>query len=352
MKKYFSKLAAAQTPYTPGEQPKVENLIKLNTNENPYPPSHHVIEAIEKEFNASLRLYPDPTTSALNEALAKRFDVMPENIFTGNGSDEVLAMCFMAFFDTDKPVKMYNISYSFYDVYANLCNINVDYANLNEDFTVPVDKLFDSKGGVLIANPNAPTGIELSTDAIIKIIENNKDRVVIVDEAYVEFGGTSVIPLTKKYDNLLVVRTMSKAQCLAGLRVGYAVGDKNLIDALLTIKNSINSYTLDRIAIAAATAATEDTEYFENINKQIAETREYFAKKLKELGFTVLPSKTNFVFAKLNGTEGKTIMDHLRKNKILVRHFDREEIKDFVRISIGTKEQMDICIDVLKQLVN
>lgn len=351
MKKYFSKLAAAQTPYTPGEQPKIDNLIKLNTNENPYPPSHHVIEAIEKEFGASLRLYPDPTTSRLNEALAKRFDVNPENIFTGNGSDEVLSMCFMAFFDNDRPIKMYNISYSFYDVYAKLYNIDVDYVNLKEDFTAPVEQLFDSKGGVLIANPNAPTGIELPTSDIIRIIENNKDKVVIVDEAYVEFGGTTCIPLTKKYDNLLVVRTMSKAQSLAGLRVGYAVGSPELIDALFTIKNSINSYTLNRLSIAAAAAATEDQEYFDKINKQVADTRDYFTDKLRELGFTVLPSKTNFVFTKLNGTDGQKIMDHLRSNKILVRYFSRDEIKDYVRISIGTKEDMDTCIEVLKQLL-
>jgi len=351
MKKYFSKLAAAQTPYTPGEQPKVNNLIKLNTNENPYPPSHHVIEAIQKEFTETLRLYPDPSTSILNDALAKRFDVKPENIFTGNGSDEVLSMCFMAFFDSDRPIKMYNISYSFYDVYANLYNIPVDHVKLNEDFTVPVEQLFNSVGGVLIANPNAPTGIELPQSDIISIIENNKDKVVIVDEAYVEFGGTTCIPLTKKYDNLLVVRTMSKAQCLAGLRVGYAIGSTDLIDALLTIKNSINSYTLDRISIAAAAAATEDQEYFDKINKEIAETRDYFADSLRKAGFTVLPSVTNFVFAKLNGTSGQTVMEHLRKNKILVRHFAMEEIKDFVRISIGTREQMDVCIDVLKQLL-
>ncbi len=351
MKKYFSKLAAAQTPYIPGEQPKIDNLIKLNSNENPYPPSHHVIEAIQNELNDALRLYPDAKTTKLNEAIARKNGVLPENVFSGNGSDEVLSMAFMAFFDSDRPVKMYNISYSFYDVYAKLYNIVVDYVNLKEDFTAPVEQLYNSKGGVLIANPNAPTGIELTQDELEAIAINNKDRVVIFDEAYVNFGGTTAVPLTKKYDNVLIIRTMSKANSLAGIRVGYAIGSVGLISALNTIKNSINSFTLDRLALAGATAAIEDNEYYEKINQQIADTREYFTGKLVEMGFTVLPSKANFVFAKLNGIDGQRILDHLKTYNILVRYFNREEIKDYVRISIGTKEDMDACLDALKQLV-
>ena len=341
MKEFWSGRIRALTPYTPGEQPKDRQFIKLNTNENPYPPSPAALEAVRQGADASLRLYPDPEAAVLRQALAKRYGVGENQIFVGNGSDEVLAFAFQAFFDEGAEIVFPDITYSFYPVYANLFGIQCRTVALNDDFTVPVDKLCGGNAGVVIANPNAPTGIELPQSDIVRILEANPDVAVIVDEAYVDFGGTSAVALIDKYPNLLVVQTFSKSRALAGMRVGFAFGSENLIAAMNCVKNSFNSYTLDRLALAGAAAAVADEDYFQTQCAKVIATRERTAETLRRNGFTVYPSKTNFIFVSHPTVAAKELFAGLRERGILVRYFDAPRIDNCLRVSIGTDADMD-----------
>lgn len=352
MKKLWSKRIQELEAYVPGEQPKDKKYIKLNTNENPYPPSPKAIAAMKAAVSEDMRLYPDPECFALAAAVAERFGVEKEQVFVGNGSDEVLAMCFPAFFDTDKTILFPDITYSFYPVYAELYQVPYRTVPLSEDFTVPVEELLVPNGGIIIANPNAPTGIALPLASIERIAAGNPDSVVIVDEAYVDFGGESALPLINRYPNVLVVRTTSKAYSLAGLRVGWAMGDKGLIAALNTVKNSINSYTLDRIAIVGGAAAIADEEYFKGCCEKVIATRERSIAALRELGFRCLPSSANFIFAAPEKADAEELFGKLRESGILVRYFKKPRINEFLRISVGTDEEMDALIRKLKDIMD
>ena len=351
MKKYWSNRIKELEAYVPGEQPKDRRYIKLNTNENPYPPSPKAVEAMQGAIGDEMRLYPDPECSAVVEAIAQRFGIKKEQIFVGNGSDEVLAMCFPAFFDGDKPILFPDITYSFYPVYADLYQVPYETVPLSEDFTVPVDKMLQTNGGVIIANPNAPTGIALPLEAIERIAAGNLDSVVIVDEAYVDFGGESALPLINKYPNVLVVRTTSKAYSLAGLRVGWAMGNENLISALNTVKNSINSYTLDRVAIAGGAAAIADEAYFKACCDKVIATRERSIAALTELGFRCLPSSANFIFAGPSAIAADELFVKLREKGVLVRYFKKPRINGFLRISVGTDEEMNALLAAIKEIL-
>ncbi|MBR4356666.1 MAG: histidinol-phosphate transaminase [Butyrivibrio sp.] len=339
-------------PYTPGEQPKVKNIIKLNTNENPYPPAPAVVEALKNMDSDSFKKYPDPTCDVLVEAIADFYKVDKENVFVGVGSDDVLAMAFMTFFNSDKPVLFPDITYSFYDVWAELFRIPYKQIPLLDDFSVRIEDYFGENGGVVLANPNAPTGAQLPIDAVEEVIKRNPDVVVIVDEAYADFGGQSVLPLIDKYDNLLVVQTFSKSRSMAGMRIGYAFGCKKLIKYLLDVKFAYNSYTMNMPALELGSLAIKDRAYFEKTVSMIVNTRERVKKELRGLGFEFADSKTNFVFAKHKEKSGKEIFDYLRANNIIVRRWDAPRIKDHLRISIGTDEEMDILIEKLKEFLN
>lgn len=351
MKEYWSSRIRALTPYTPGEQPRVERLIKLNTNESPYPPSPRALEALAESANASLRLYPDPEATALRAALSEVYGVPMGQIFVGNGSDEVLAFAFQAFFGPGDTVMFPDITYSFYPVYANLFGIRCETVPLNDDFTVPVERFCGTHQGIVLANPNAPTGIELAQADLRRILDANPDVVVIVDEAYVDFGGTSALPLTAEYPNLLVVQTMSKSRSLAGLRVGFAFGNENLIQALNCVKNSMNSYTLDRLAIAAAAASVRDTDYFRERCAAVAATRTWVTARLTALGFTVLPSKSNFLFITHPSVPARQLFADLRKERILVRYFDLPRIDNYLRVTVGSDGDMERFCEALERLV-
>lgn len=334
-------------PYTPGEQPKVRNIIKLNTNENPYPPSPKVAERLKEIDPADFRKYPDPACSVLVDAISDYYNVDRNKIFVGVGSDDVLSMAFLTFFGSDKPIVFPDITYSFYDVWADLYRIPYRQIPLKEDFTIDINEYFGNNGGVVIANPNAPTGIGLEPDAIEEIIKNNPDVVVIVDEAYVDFGGVSALPLIDKYDNLLVVQTFSKSRSLAGMRIGFAFGCPKLIKYLSDVKFSFNSYTMNMPSLELGALAIADREYFEKTTKKVMETREWTKLKLKELGFEFADSMTNFIFARHPGKSGKDIFDYLRQNGIIVRRWDSQRIKGYLRISIGTDEEMAKLIQTL-----
>ena len=338
-------------PYTPGEQPKIKNIIKLNTNENPYPPSPLVYRAYEEINLDDYRKYPDPTCSGLVESIASFYGVKKENVFVGVGSDDVLSMAFLTFFNSDKPILFPDITYSFYDVWANLYRIPYKQIPLAEDFTINPEDYHTQNGGVVIANPNAPTGVKLGLDAIEGIIKSNPDVVVIVDEAYVDFGAETALPLIDKYDNLLVVRTYSKSRSLAGLRIGYAFGCEKLIKYLLDAKFSFNSYTMNMPSLTLGAAAMNDREYFEKTTAKVVATRERVKVQLKELGFEFGDSATNFIFARHPQKPGKEIFDYLRAHDIIVRRFDLPRISEYLRISIGTDEDMDTLISVLKEIV-
>lgn len=349
MSKYWSPAINQLTPYVPGEQPKVDNLIKLNTNENPYPPSPRVAEAINQYPVERLRLYCDPDASALKNALAEHFSVAYENVFVGNGSDEVLALAFMAFFRQEAPLLLPETTYSFYDVYCNLYDIEYQQIPLANGFEIDLEEYQQTNGGIIFANPNAPTGRLLPLDKIETLLQRNTGSLVIVDEAYIDFGGQSAVELTRRYDNVLVIQTFSKSRSLAGLRIGYAVGHQDLIAGLERVKNSFNSYPLDSLAIAGAVAAIEDQEYFEEITDKIIKCREWTTGQLEALGFEVVPSKTNFVFTCHQQISGAELMSYLRGNNLLVRHFGKPGIENHLRITIGTYEEMQTLIDVLKQ---
>lgn len=338
-------------PYVPGEQPNIEGMIKLNTNENPYPPSPAVEKAM-KEFDLdSLRLYPDPNSEILVNAIAKRYNVNNDQVFVGVGSDDVLAIAFMTFFNSKKPILFPDITYSFYDVWAALFNIPYERPALDDNFNVRTEDYYKENGGVVIANPNAPTGIKQSEDMLRNIIEHNRDVVVIIDEAYVDFSGESALSLTKEYDNVLIVQTYSKSRSLAGMRIGYAMGNPELIKAMNDVRFSYNSYPMTRLSVAIGAAAIEDEEYFQKTNKMIIDTREWTKKKLTELGFSYGDSMTNFIFATHRSVNANEIFTKLREKKIFVRHFNSPRIDNYLRISIGTQEEMEKLIDELSIIV-
>ena len=342
------------TPYTPGEQPKDTGIIKLNTNECPYPPSPKVDEAL-KAFDADrLRLYPDPAVSDLVAAIAKYNGLSEEEVFVGVGSDDVLSMCFLTYFNSPDPVLFPDITYSFYDVWCDVYRIPYKTIPLKDDFTInPVDYMGHAGkvGGIVIANPNAPTGVELPLAEIEKIVADNQDCVVIVDEAYVDFGGVSALPLIKKYKNVVVVQTYSKSRAMAGMRIGFAMADKSLIKAMSDVKYSVNSYTMNMPTIVAGVAAIEDDAYFKDITGKIIATRERSKKELSELGFAFADSTTNFIFAKHEKISGDEIFNKLKSEKIYVRHWNKDRIGDYLRITIGTDEQMDVLFAKLKEIV-
>ena len=347
---YWSDLARSLSPYVPGEQPKIQNLIKLNTNENPYPPGPKVHEVLASVKAEQLRLYPDPESSALCRAIADRHGVRQDMVFVGNGSDEVLALCFPAFFDVGRPVCIADITYSFYEVYAQLFSVPMHVLPLNGDFTLPVEEFANSGAGVLLANPNAPTSLAISQQALQQIVQNEQ-RIAIIDEAYAEFGNASAVPLLAGSKNLLVVKTFSKSHSLAGLRVGYALGHPELIQALNRVKNCFNSYPLDRLAQRCALAAIEEEEYYTKRISQIVGTRERAAAELHAMGFNVLTSDANFLFVSHTERTAAELMQALRSRGILVRYFNQPRINNYLRISIGTDEEMQSLTGALKEIL-
>lgn len=351
MNQYWSIRIQNIVPYTPGEQPRDRKFIKLNTNECPYPPSPKVIEAIRAAAGDSLRLYPDPECVELRSAIAKREGLDISQVFCGNGSDEILAFAFQAFFAPDKDVVFPKITYSFYPVYTDFFGLRRREVPMNPDFSDPIDLLCGQNGGVVLANPNAPTGIAVGLDTVEKLLQANPDVVVIVDEAYVDFGAESAVKLIGQYPNLLVIQTTSKSRALAGLRVGWAMGDAGLIDGLRCVRDSINSYTVDRLAQAGAAAAIGDEEYFQSIRRRVMDTRARTEKALKVKGFTVLPSQANFLFVSHPKCKGRTLLDGLRERGVLVRWWDKPEIQNWLRISIGTSGEMDALTAALEELV-
>ena len=335
-------------PYTPGEQPKNTCVIKLNTNENPYPPAPAVCEAAAKMNMDLLRLYPDPAASSLIDALAGLYGVKSSQIFPGVGSDDVLSMIFMTFFNSDKPILFPDITYSFYSVWADVYRIKYETPLLDENFNIRAEDYYKPNGGVVIANPNAPTGIYRNLDFIKDILEHNHDVIVVVDEAYIDFAGQSAVSLLKDYDNLIVVQTFSKSKSLAGMRIGMAFANPELIKALNDVKYSVNSYTMNMPSILLGTAAAESMDYYNRTTEKIIETRKRSAGRLKALGFECLESGSNFIFARHGRVKGTDIYDFLRKNKVFVRHFNAPRIDDFLRISIGTDAEMDRLFELLE----
>lgn len=339
-------------PYVPGEQPKNNDVIKLNTNESPYPPSPLVKEAIKNADADILRKYPDTNATLLVSELSKTYGLDEDRIFVGIGSDDVLALCFLTYFNSDKPVLFPDITYSFYDVWADLYKIPYKTMALDDDFNMVKSDYLCDNGGVIIANPNAPTGAQMPLDDIEEIVAFNKDRVVIVDEAYVDFGAESAVGLTDRYDNLVVVQTFSKSRALAGIRIGVAFGQKKIIDYLKDVKFSFNSYTLNPLTIAVGAAALKDDAYFKEITYKTVATRERVKKELKDLGFTFADSKTNFIFAKHESKAASDIFEALKAQNIYVRYFKKPRIDNYLRISMGTDEQMDKMLTFLKGYLN
>ena len=340
------------TPYVPGEQSKNKNIVKLNANENPYPPSPKAIEAL-KSFNSDrLRFYPNANSTELKEALAEYYNVDIENIFVGNGSDDVLAIAFQSFFNSDKPIVYPDLTYSFYPVWCDLFGIPYKTYPVDDNFRIIPEDYKEANGGVVIPNPNAPTSIGEGLDFVEKIMQYNPDSVVIIDEAYVDFGGTSSVELTNKYKNLLITGTFSKSRSLAGLRIGFAVGSKELISVMEAVKNSYNSYTVDSVSIAMGTASIRDNEYFKATCKRIIDTRERFTKELKALGFKVLDSSTNFIFATHSDLSMKDMFEYLKTKNVFIRYFSLPRIENYTRITIGTDEEMDILLKEIKEYIN
>ena len=342
MSKYWSNTVRNIKPYVPGEQPKDRKYIKLNTNENPYSPSPRVIEAIKNAANETLRLYPDPSGDELRDVIAAKFSLKRENVFVGNGSDELLAFCFPAFFEpAGLPVLFADVTYSFYPVYGDFFRTPYRLIESDDEFNVPVEGYFRENGGIIIANPNAPSGRGVKLADIENILRQNEKSVVILDEAYVDFGGVSAVGLINRYPNLLVIRTLSKSYSLAGLRVGFALGNQELIEGIIRVKDSINSYTVDRLAQAGAKEAMKDDAYFQATRSKIIRTRERTSARLAEMGFQVIPSQANFVFVSSPQCPGRVLFQQLREQGILVRYFDKPKINNFIRVTIGTDEEMD-----------
>ncbi|MFC5693972.1 histidinol-phosphate transaminase [Pseudomonas sp. GCM10022186] len=350
MSKFWSPFVKDLVPYVPGEQPKIANLVKLNTNENPYGPSPKAVAAMQAEVGDNLRLYPDPNSDRLKHAVADYYGVQPSQVFVGNGSDEVLAHAFHGLFQHGEPLLFPDVSYSFYPVYCGLYGIPFEVVPLDEQFQIRVEDYARPNGGIVFPNPNAPTGCLLALEAIERLLQANPDSVVLVDEAYIDFGGQTAIGLVDRYPNLLVTQTLSKSRSLAGLRVGLAVGHPDLIEALERIKNSFNSYPLDRMAIAGAAVAFEDKAYFEDTCRKVIDSREKLVAELGKLGFEVLPSAANFVFARHPHKDAAGIAAGLREQGVIVRHFKQERIAQFLRITIGTPEQNQALIEALGKL--
>lgn len=350
MSKFWSPFVKRLVPYVPGEQPKLAKLVKLNTNENPYGPSPKALAAMQTELNDNLRLYPDPNSDLLKQAVAKYYGVQGNQVFLGNGSDEVLAHIFHGLLQHDQPLLFPDISYSFYPVYCGLYGIAFDAVPLDEQFQINPADYAKPNGGIIFPNPNAPTGCLLALDAVEQILKASPDSVVVVDEAYIDFGGETAITLVDSYPNLLVTQTLSKSRSLAGLRVGLAVGHPDLIEALERIKNSFNSYPLDRLAIVGAAAAFEDREYFDKTCRLVIESREKVVAQLEAKGFEVLPSAANFIFARHPKHDAAGLAAKLREQGVIVRHFKQERIAQFLRISIGAPEQNQALIDGLGDL--
>lgn len=337
--------------YTPGEQPQNMKYIKLNTNESPYPPSPGVRAAVNAEEVSLLRLYSDPECRSLKAAISELYEVSPENVFLSNGSDDTLNFAFMAFASAEAGAAFPEISYGFYKVFADLHGLKYNKIPLNDDFSIDPDKYCGLNCFTAIANPNAPTGLTLSLAQIEKILESNPDNVVLIDEAYVDFGGQSCVPLTKKYKNLLVVQTFSKSRSMAGARLGFAIADADLIADLERIKYSTNPYSINRLTMVAGEAAIRENDYYMNNCKKIIETREWTEKELNKLGFKVISSKTNFLFAKSDRLSGQDIYEKLKSRGILIRHFSDTKIKDYNRITIGTPEEMERFISAVKDIL-
>lgn len=336
-------------PYVPGEQPNKEHMIKLNTNENPYPPSQEAVQAWKDFDTDRLRLYPDPTAGALVNAVAQVSGKKPEQVFVGVGSDDVLAMIFLTFFNSKKPVLFPDITYSFYDVWADMLRIPYEVQPLDDSFMIRTEDYRKENGGVIFPNPNAPTGVLMELSSIEEIIKANQDVIVVVDEAYIDFGGVSALPLIEKYDNVIVVQTFSKSRSLAGLRIGCAFAQPKLIGYLNDVKYSFNSYTMNQAAIAVGAAAVLDTEYFEETRQKIISTREWTKTELKKLGFHFADSMSNFIFAEHESVGAELIFEELKKRDIYVRHFSRpERVSNYLRISIGTEEEMKELLQALK----
>ncbi|MHA6577648.1 histidinol-phosphate transaminase [Pseudomonas yamanorum] len=350
MSKFWSPLVKDLVPYVPGEQPKLTKLVKLNTNENPYGPSPKALAAMQAELNDNLRLYPDPNSDLLKQAVAKYYGIDAGKVFLGNGSDEVLAHIFHGLFQHDLPLLFPDISYSFYPVYCGLYRIAFDAVPLDEQFQIRVSDYARPNGGIIFPNPNAPTGCVMALDAVEQILKASPDSVVVVDEAYIDFGGETAISLVDRYPNLLVTQTLSKSRSLAGLRVGLAVGHPDLIEALERVKNSFNSYPLDRLAIVGAAAAFEDREHFQDTCQRVTDSREKLVGQLQAKGFEVLPSAANFIFARHPRHDAAGLAAKVREQGVIVRHFKQERIAQFLRISIGTPEQNQALIDALGEL--
>ena len=338
-------------PYTPGEQPKIKDIIKLNTNENPFPPSPMVTKVLDEFSTDRLRIYPDTDSTVLVNALAKRYSVKPTNVFVGVGSDDVLSMAFMTFFNSDKPVLFPDITYSFYDVWADVYRIPYKTLPLSDDFKINADDYKCENGGIIIPNPNAPTGVLESTAFFEEIVKANPDSVVIVDEAYIDFGGESCINLCEKYENLLVVQTFSKSRSMAGMRIGFAIGSEKLIKYMNDVKFSVNSYTMNPVSQYCGAAAVEDEQYFKKTVDEIIAVREYSKEKLTALGFTFPDSYSNFIFASHKCKPAKEIFEALKERKIFVRYWNKERINNHLRITIGTREQMDTMFKALEEIL-
>lgn len=352
MSRFWSAVTHTLTPYVPGEQPKLDNLVKLNTNESPYPPSPRVTEAFHENIPNQLQLYPDPQSTALTQAIANYYGVDSDNVFVGNGSDEVLAHVFHALLKHDLPILFPDISYSFYPVYCRLYQIDYTTVPLTEDFEIRVDDYMRPNGGIIFPNPNAPTGCPVKLADVVRLLQANPDSVVVIDEAYVDFGAESAVGLIKQYPQLLVVHTFSKSRGLAGLRVGYAIGDSELIAGLIRVKDSFNSYPLDKLAQIGATASIQDKDYFDETRTLIIQTRGKLIADLTALGFIVLPSAANFIFARHPQHDGETLTAKLRERSIIVRHFrNPARIAPFMRITIGTDEQCHTLVSALTDIL-
>ncbi len=338
-------------PYVPGEQSKDKDIVKINANENPYPPSPKAIEALKSFDTNKLRFYPSANSTKLKEAIAKYYKVDVSNVFVGNGSDDVLAVAFQSFFNSEKPIVYPDLTYSFYPVWCSLFGIKYKNYSVGDDFRINPEDYKEKNGGVVIPNPNAPTSLGEGLDFVEKILNYNQDSVVIIDEAYVDFGGTSSIPLIDKYENLLVTGTFSKSRSLAGLRIGFAIGSKALIDVMEAVKNSYNSYTVDSLSIEMGAASIEDDEYFKSTCKKVIKTRERVTLELEKLGFDVLDSQTNFIFVTHNKHNMKSLFEYLKTQKVFIRYFSLPRIENYVRITIGTNEEMDIFLEKTKEFI-
>lgn len=346
--KNWEKNVRKVVPYIPGEQPKAEKMIKLNTNENPYPPSPMAKAALKQMDLDCMRLYPDPTAHVLTDAIAEFYHLKEEQIFVGVGSDDVLAMIFLTFFNSHKPVLFPDITYSFYDVWAEMLRVPYETVPLNEEFQIRKEDYFRENGGVIFPNPNAPTGLELPLFEVEEIVKANRDVIVVVDEAYVDFGAASALPLIEKYDNLLVVQTFSKSRGMAGMRIGYAMGNPLLIKYLNDVKYSFNSYTMDQTTLVMGTASMKDRAYFEETVNKVVETREWTKGELRKLGFSFGDSKANFIFASHENCPAKELFEALRKENIFVRYFEKPRIDNYLRITIGTQQEMETFVAFLK----